>query len=68
MTRVFVVQHVHELVDGSEDVKLIGVFSSELTANAAVHRVYSQPGFATARTGSTSTRTSWTASTGRLVS
>ena len=42
---VFVVQHVHELFDESEDSKLIGVYSSEDKANAAIARLVLQPGF-----------------------
>jgi len=42
---VYLVQHVHQLDDGSEDVKLIGVYSSLATANAAVARLKLQPGF-----------------------
>ena len=42
---VFVVQHVHELEDESEDVKLIGVYSSEDAATSAVERLRQRPGF-----------------------
>jgi hypothetical protein len=42
---VFVVQHVHELEDESEDVKLIGVYSSQDAATKAVERLRRQPGF-----------------------
>jgi hypothetical protein len=42
---VFVVQHVHELEDESEDVKLIGVYSSQDAAASAVERLRRQPGF-----------------------
>lgn len=42
---VFVVHHVHELEEDREDVKLIGVYSTEETANAAVKRLSTQPGF-----------------------
>jgi hypothetical protein len=45
MSTVFVLQHVHEFDDGHEDVKLIGVFSSEVLARAAQQRVSDQPGF-----------------------
>ena len=41
----FVVQHVHELGDDCEDVKLIGVYSSREQAEAAVARLRSSPGF-----------------------
>ncbi len=42
---VFLLQHVHELPDGEEDVKLIGVYSSEDHAEKAKQRVLTKPGF-----------------------
>ena len=42
---VFVVQHVHEISADDEDVKLIGVYTTEETARAAVVRLSLQPGF-----------------------
>lgn len=45
MSTVFLLQHVHEFDDGHEDVKLIGVFSTEALARAAQQRVSDQPGF-----------------------
>lgn len=42
--RVFILHHVHDL-DGVEDVKLIGVYSSEASAEAARVRLSKQPGF-----------------------
>jgi hypothetical protein len=45
MRTVFLLQHVHEFDDGHEDVKLIGVFSSEGLAGAAQQQVAEQPGF-----------------------
>ncbi|HEX3067012.1 MAG TPA: hypothetical protein VHX14_00440 [Thermoanaerobaculia bacterium] len=45
MNQVFVVQHSHEFPDGSESVKLIGVYSSRPAAEEAVRRLASQPGF-----------------------
>jgi hypothetical protein len=45
MESVFVVQHLHVLPDGEEDVKLIGVYRSAETAMAAVRRLQVQPGF-----------------------
>jgi hypothetical protein len=45
MTTVYLLQHVHEFDDGHEDVKLIGVFSSEALAVEAKRRVRDQPGF-----------------------
>jgi hypothetical protein len=45
MTNVFVLQHVHEHSNGYEDTKLIGVYSTEEQAQAAIHRLINQPGF-----------------------
>lgn len=45
MSTVFILQHVHEFDDGHEDVKLIGVFSSEALAHTAQQQVADQPGF-----------------------
>ena len=42
---VFLVQHVHELDEDREDVKLIGVYATEEGAQAAVKRLSIQPGF-----------------------
>ena len=42
---VFVVQHVHDMEDGEEDVKMIGVYSSREKAEQAVERLQIQPGF-----------------------
>jgi hypothetical protein len=42
---VFVVQHTHKLEDGGEDVKLVGVYSSEERAREAVDRLSRKPGF-----------------------
>jgi hypothetical protein len=44
-------QHVHCLEDGEEDVKLIGVYSSLENAQAAVRRLSLAPGFSEALTG-----------------
>lgn len=43
--RVFVLQHVHVINDGEEDVQLIGVYSTRELAEQAVARLRSQPGF-----------------------
>jgi hypothetical protein len=51
MASVFVLQHVHSLEDGVEDVKLIGVYSSREKAREAVARVGRLPGFADAPEG-----------------
>jgi len=45
MDEVFVLWHVHELGDGEEDSKLIGIYRSSEDAEAARIRVGSQPGF-----------------------
>ncbi len=42
---VYVLQHVHDLGDGEEDVKMIGVYSTHEQAELAVERVRLQPGF-----------------------
>jgi hypothetical protein len=42
---VFILWHVHEFEDGSEDVKLIGVYSTRERAEAAKQRLLNQPGF-----------------------
>jgi hypothetical protein len=51
MTTAFVVQHVHELSDGTEDVKFIGVYSSRANAEASVARLSQLAGFADATDG-----------------
>lgn len=51
MEYVFLVQHVHVLDDGEEDVKLIGVYSTERLAAAAVERALALPGFSDAPDG-----------------
>jgi hypothetical protein len=45
MTVAFVLQHLHIFEDGSDDVKLIGIYSSRQAGEAAVERLRSQPGF-----------------------
>jgi hypothetical protein len=45
MKTVFLLHHVRELSAGREDVKLIGVFSTEAKAHAAFERLKLQPGF-----------------------
>ena len=42
---VFVLHHIHVLDDDVEDVKLIGVYSSEAAARAAITRLRPQSGF-----------------------
>ncbi|MEO8184927.1 MAG: hypothetical protein ABI895_39470 [Deltaproteobacteria bacterium] len=43
--RVFVLQHIRELPDGTDDVKLIGVYSSEPAGRAAITALSLLPGF-----------------------
>ena len=45
MESVFVVQHLHVLPNGQEDVKLRGVYRSATAAHAAIERFKIQPGF-----------------------
>ena len=51
MTSVFVLQHVHEMADGAENVKFIGVYSSRQKAQEAVKRLSGVPGFSEAPDG-----------------
>lgn len=51
MTSVFVLQHAHEMADGTEDVKFIGVYSSRQKAREAVTRLSRVPGFSEAPDG-----------------
>jgi len=51
MKTVWLLQHVHEFADGSEDVKLIGVFHSRAEGEAAQALVAQQPGFREIPTG-----------------
>lgn len=44
-TSVFLLYHTHVLEDDREDVKLIGVFSTEAAARSAQSDVSSAPGF-----------------------
>lgn len=45
MTVVFVLQHVHVFEEGGEDVKMLGVYSSETRAADAIARYKILPGF-----------------------
>jgi hypothetical protein len=49
--KVYVLQHVHGLEDGTEDVKFIGVYSSRENAEAAITRLAQAPGFSDAVAG-----------------
>ena len=51
MARVYVLQHVHLVDDGAEDVKFIGVYSSRENAQAAITRLSQAPGFSEAPAG-----------------
>jgi hypothetical protein len=42
---VFVVQHAHALDEDNEDLKFIGVYSTEENAKTAVSRLSLRPGF-----------------------
>jgi len=43
--RVFILQHTRDFPDGTEDVKVIGVYSSEQGGRAAMSALSSLPGF-----------------------
>jgi hypothetical protein len=45
MEAVFLLWHVHEAEEGSEDSKLIGVYRTDKDARAAIERLRNQPGF-----------------------
>jgi hypothetical protein len=49
--KVYVLQHVHSLEDGEEDIKFIGVYSSPENAEAAITRLGQAPEFAEAVDG-----------------
>ena len=42
---VYILQHIYEAANGEEDVKLLGVYSSELNAQDAISRLRDQSGF-----------------------
>ena len=46
MTRVYIVEHTYITHQGTEETKMIGVYSSELEAHRAVKRLRTKPGFA----------------------
>jgi hypothetical protein len=48
---VFIVQHVHKFDEGEENVKMIGVYSTQEQAERAVERLREQPGFRDVPTG-----------------
>jgi hypothetical protein len=43
--KISIVQHLHLLPDGHEDVKFIGAYRSLEAAHAAIERLKPQPGF-----------------------
>lgn len=45
MAHVFVLQHVYEETDGTDEVKFIGVYSRHELAEAAIARLRILPGF-----------------------
>jgi hypothetical protein len=45
METVFVLQHLHVLPSGKDDIKFIGVYRSRESAFAAIDRLRNQPGF-----------------------
>jgi hypothetical protein len=49
--KVYVLQHVHSLADGEEDVKFIGVYSTRENAQAAITRLGQARGFSDALAG-----------------
>ncbi|HRQ88182.1 MAG TPA: hypothetical protein PLA50_05255 [Bacteroidia bacterium] len=50
---VFLLWHVHEILGGEEDAKLVGVYSSRDLADGAQKRVIELPGFRDAPDGFT---------------
>ncbi|HEY9431070.1 MAG TPA: hypothetical protein VI260_06220 [Blastocatellia bacterium] len=48
---IFVLQHVHMLDNGEEDVKMIGVYSSLERAEEAIKRLTMKPGFSDSTEG-----------------
>jgi len=49
--KVYVLQHIHTMPSGVEDVKFIGVYSSLEKARAAIGRFRQKPGFSDAPDG-----------------
>lgn len=43
--KVFILTHVHEAWPGHEDIKIIGIYSTQAKAEAAVARTKLLPGF-----------------------
>ncbi len=51
MKKVYILQHEHEIGPDTEDVKLIGVYSSYENAKNAIQRLSEQSGFQNSRDG-----------------
>lgn len=49
--KVFIVHHIHESDNHTEDTKLIGVYSSRERAKDAIARLRTQPGFSQTQRG-----------------
>jgi len=45
MKSVFIVQHLHTLPQGEDDIKIIGIYRSRDAAMAAIDKINGQPGF-----------------------
>lgn len=45
LKEVYVLHHVHEFEDGHEDIKLLGIFSSEVKAKEIIEKYKKMPGF-----------------------
>ena len=45
LTEVYILHHVHEFEDGHEDVKILGIFSSESKAIELIEKYKKMPGF-----------------------
>jgi hypothetical protein len=51
MKNVYILQHIVPRAPESENVKVIGIYSSEQKAAEAIKRLKSKPGFATVKEG-----------------
>jgi hypothetical protein len=51
MNNVYLLQHSHEFDDGSESVKVLGIYSTRKEAKAAIIRFLRLPGFCDAPKG-----------------
>lgn len=51
MDVVFIVTHTHELPDGQDDIKFIGVYNSQKSAEDAVERASLKAGFSENKEG-----------------